>query len=123
MWQLIPHGNWLRQYLSAGISDLVSHSPPHCFLRNYLFGGMPQGDDAYRQDLYGPEIIVERVIRANGSTSYKLMNGTTKKKVADKARELTAIVDQFDIQVDNPIAILSQEESKRFLKSKDPKDM
>jgi chromosome segregation ATPase len=84
---------------------------------------MPQGDDAYRQDLYGPEIIVERVIRANGSTSYKLMNGTTKKKVADKARELTAIVDQFDIQVDNPIAILSQEESKRFLKSKDPKDM
>jgi hypothetical protein len=58
-----------------------------------------------------------------GQTSYKMMNGDTNKKIADKARELQAIVDCFDIQVDNPIAILNQEESKRLIKSKDPKEL
>ena len=36
---------------------------------------------------------------------------------------MTLITDHFDIQVDNPIAILCQEEAKKFIKSKDPKAM
>ncbi|XP_062582956.1 uncharacterized protein LOC134244719 [Saccostrea cucullata] len=36
--------------------------------------------------------------------------------------ELTAILDQFNIQVDNPVAILNQDTSRNFLNSKSPQD-
>ena len=42
--------------------------------------------------------------------------------VSTKKEELDAILEQFNIQVENPITILNQDASKTFYYSKNPKD-
>jgi structural maintenance of chromosomes protein 6 len=79
-----------------------------------------QGPDAYRPDAYGKTIVVERIINKAGTSSYKLKNGATGKVVASTAGELRAIVEHFDIQVDNECAVLMQETSKKFLHGDSP---
>eukprot|EP01122_Echinamoeba_exundans_P015022 TRINITY_DN6964_c0_g1_i1.p1 TRINITY_DN6964_c0_g1~~TRINITY_DN6964_c0_g1_i1.p1 ORF type:complete len:1161 (+),score=316.25 TRINITY_DN6964_c0_g1_i1:47-3529(+) len=79
-----------------------------------------QGPDAYRPDAYGKTIVVERHISKAGQSSYLLKNGATGKTVAKTAGELRAIVEHFDIQVDNECAVLMQETSKRFLHGDSP---
>ena len=57
---------------------------------------------------------------AASSTYYcNLIAGQT---ISTKREELMAILDQFNIQVDNPVAILTQETSRNFLHSKNAKD-
>ncbi|KAJ8018107.1 Structural maintenance of chromosomes protein 6 [Holothuria leucospilota] len=80
-----------------------------------------QGTDAYRHDLYGSSIRVERRLTADGSSSYKLKSAKGQ-VVSTKREELSRILDQFNIQVDNPVAILNQDTSRNFLFSKDPRD-
>ena len=46
----------------------------------------------------------------------------TGKVISTKREELAHIVDQFNIQVDNPVAILTQETSRNFLHSKSAHD-
>ncbi|KAJ8033739.1 Structural maintenance of chromosomes protein 6 [Holothuria leucospilota] len=79
-----------------------------------------RGTDAYRHDLYGSSIRVERRLTADGST-YKLKSAKGQ-VVSTKREELSRILDQFNIQVDNPVAILNQDTSRNFLFSKDPRD-
>ncbi|XP_044022081.1 structural maintenance of chromosomes protein 6 isoform X2 [Siniperca chuatsi] len=42
--------------------------------------------------------------------------------ISNKKEELTAILDHFNIQLDNPVSILNQEMSKQFLHSKNESD-
>lgn len=44
------------------------------------------------------------------------------KVISTKKDDLTRILDQFNIQVDNPVAVLNQDTSKNFLNSKSPQD-
>ncbi|XP_015750805.1 PREDICTED: structural maintenance of chromosomes protein 6-like, partial [Acropora digitifera] len=44
------------------------------------------------------------------------------KVVSHKKDELNHILDQFNIQVDNPVSVLNQDTSRNFLNSSDPKD-
>lgn len=46
----------------------------------------------------------------------------TGKTISNKREELNHILDQFNIQVDNPVTVLNQEVSKNFLFSKNPND-
>ena len=102
-------------------STVVMHGKESALVRITLYN---EGDDAFDQKRYSDLIAVERIIRAStGSSSYKIMNGRTKKTISTKKADLSMITDHFDIQVDNPIAILCQEEAKKFIKSKDPKAM
>lgn len=82
-------------------------------LRNY-------GEDAYKPDLYGRSITVERRFFSNGTSSYKLKS-ENHKVIANKKEELAHILDQFNIQVDNPLCILNQDASRKFLQSENPK--
>ena len=45
-----------------------------------------------------------------------------KKVIATTASELHAMLEQFNIQINNPVAILMQETSKQFLSTAKPKD-
>ena len=45
------------------------------------------------------------------------------KTVSTRKMDLTRILDHFNIQVENPVAILNQETSKNFLCSKNPADV
>ncbi|NWI90720.1 SMC6 protein, partial [Pitta sordida] len=80
-----------------------------------------QGRDAFKPEMYGSSIIVNQRVHQDGSRSYKLKSksGTL---VSSKKEELVRILDHFNIQVDNPVSILTQEMSKQFLQTKSGND-
>ena len=65
-----------------------------------------QGDEAFRHDVYGDRIYVERRFSAT-SSQYKIMSAD-RKVVATTRKELDAICDHMNIQVDNPLNVLTQ---------------
>ncbi|NXX17970.1 SMC6 protein, partial [Podargus strigoides] len=80
-----------------------------------------QGRDAFKPEAYGGSIIVSQRINLDGSRSYRLKSksGTL---ISSKKEELIGILDHFNIQVDNPVSVLTQEMSKQFLMSKNEGD-
>ncbi|NXV83908.1 SMC6 protein, partial [Atlantisia rogersi] len=80
-----------------------------------------QGRDAFKPELYGSSIIVNQRINLDGNRSYRLKSksGTL---ISSKKEELLGILDHFNIQVDNPVSVLTQEMSKHFLQSKNEGD-
>ncbi|XP_057287768.1 structural maintenance of chromosomes protein 6 isoform X2 [Pezoporus wallicus] len=80
-----------------------------------------QGRDAFKPEVYGSSIIVNQRINLDGSRSYRLKSksGTL---ISSKKEELVGILDHFNIQVDNPVSVLTQEMSKHFLQSKNEGD-
>ncbi|CAN7939185.1 unnamed protein product, partial [Ixodes hexagonus] len=83
-------------------------------LKNY-------GRDAYKPEEYGNSIIIHRRLTAEGSSTYKLKSETGT-VISTKRDELLHILDQFNIQIENPVMILNQETSRNFLQSKSAKD-
>ncbi|RHZ75652.1 hypothetical protein Glove_212g65 [Diversispora epigaea] len=80
-----------------------------------------RGSDAYRHDIYGDSIIVERRISRDGSNGYKIKT-CEGKVVSGKREELNSILDHMAIQVDNPMNVLSQDTARQFLQSSSPED-
>ncbi|XP_041277529.1 structural maintenance of chromosomes protein 6 isoform X2 [Onychostruthus taczanowskii] len=80
-----------------------------------------QGRDAFKPELYGTSIIVNQRINQDGSRTCKLKSkaGTI---ISSKKEELLGILDHFNIQVDNPVSVLTQEMSKQFLQTKNEGD-
>ena len=80
-----------------------------------------RGDDAYQHDVYGDLITVQRTISLGGGfNGYKLLDEEGKEMSRNK-KDLDAMLDQLNIQVENPVAVLDQEEAKTFLCGK-PKE-
>ncbi|XP_030627220.1 structural maintenance of chromosomes protein 6 [Chanos chanos] len=80
-----------------------------------------RGTDAYKGDIYGDTISIEQRITSDGCRTCKIKSKTGL-VISNKKEELTAILDHFNIQVDNPVSILNQEMSKQFLHSKSEAD-
>ncbi|NXO79329.1 SMC6 protein, partial [Sitta europaea] len=80
-----------------------------------------QGRDAFKPELYGTSITVNQRISQDGSRTCKLKSksGTI---ISSKKEELIGILDHFNIQVDNPVSVLTQEMSKQFLQTKNEGD-
>eukprot|EP00535_Pseudo-nitzschia_heimii_P003888 CAMPEP_0197177072 /NCGR_PEP_ID=MMETSP1423-20130617/2806_1 /TAXON_ID=476441 /ORGANISM="Pseudo-nitzschia heimii, Strain UNC1101" /LENGTH=1222 /DNA_ID=CAMNT_0042626559 /DNA_START=130 /DNA_END=3798 /DNA_ORIENTATION=+ len=79
---------------------------------------MNKGTDAYEHDVYGDFITVERTIALRGGyNGYKLFNADNIEQSRSK-RDLDEMLDKLNIQVENPVAILDQEEAKKFLTGK-----
>ncbi|KAF1784932.1 P-loop containing nucleoside triphosphate hydrolase [Phytophthora cactorum] len=76
------------------------------------------GSDAFHPGKYGKQIIVERLIRRDGSAEYRLKNeqGLLVSKLKS---DLDAMMDHLNIQTDNPCAGTSQDKYKFFLQSTD----
>jgi hypothetical protein len=72
------------------------------------------GKDAYKPELYGDIISIERRFTRDGTTGYKLKSkgGQT---ISSKRDELEEILDHIQLQVDNPMTILSQDTARKFL--------
>ncbi|KAJ3607116.1 hypothetical protein NHX12_026630 [Muraenolepis orangiensis] len=75
------------------------------------------GRDSYKPEDYGQTIIIDVKLTREGIRTYKLKNKSGQ-IVSTKKEELLAMLDNFNIQVDNPMSILTQEMSKQFLHSK-----
>ncbi|PWY97252.1 P-loop containing nucleoside triphosphate hydrolase protein [Testicularia cyperi] len=81
-----------------------------------------EGSDAFRPDIYGSRIIVERKILAEGGGSWKLRDSAGK-TVSTARSELESFCDYANIQADNPIHILTQDTARQFLGSSDPSEL
>ena len=66
-----------------------------------------EGEDAYKPSVYGKSIVVTRRFTKEGNSSYKIKSKDGK-TISTKREELSAICDHMNIQVDNPLNILSQ---------------
>jgi structural maintenance of chromosomes protein 6 len=66
-----------------------------------------QGDEAYKYDLYGDSIVITRRFTKEGSSSYRIKSRDGK-IISTKREELSAICDHMNIQVDNPMNVLTQ---------------
>jgi structural maintenance of chromosomes protein 6 len=77
-----------------------------------------KGDDAFEHDTYGDSITVERTISLrSGYNGYKLFDQHGHEQSRSK-KDLDEMLDKLNIQVENPVAILDQEEAKKFLTGK-----
>lgn len=94
--------------LSSFIKDGTSFSRVTVTIDN-------RDSNPYKKDQYGDKIIVERHIEKN-SSSYKIYN-EFKKTVSTRKDELESILHHYNIIVDNPMAILTQDAARTFITS------
>ncbi|KAJ7600936.1 P-loop containing nucleoside triphosphate hydrolase protein [Mycena floridula] len=73
-----------------------------------------QGDEAFKPELYGKSIVITRKFTKEGSSSWKIMSKHGK-VISTKKDELSAICDHMNIQVDNPMNVLTQDAARQFL--------
>lgn len=72
-----------------------------------------EGADAFKPNLYGKVITVERRITESGQSF--TMKDERGKKVAHKREDLQELLDHFNIEVENPCVIMTQDKSREFL--------
>lgn len=94
---------------------LNSHSIITVRLRN-------RGKESWRYNDYGQSIIIERHLLRDGGGYYNIKDFTGKRIVAKGHSEVQSILDHFNIQINNPTAILMQDTSRQFLTTASPKD-
>ena len=80
-----------------------------------------RGDDAFMPEIYGRSIIVVKKIPKDGATSLKIKNEAGQPTQHMTSARLNEILEHFNIQINNPCAILLQETSKEFLAKSTPK--
>ncbi|EEA19748.1 Structural maintenance of chromosomes protein 6 [Talaromyces marneffei ATCC 18224] len=78
-----------------------------------------QGDGAYMPNEYGKSIIVERSFSKSGTSGFKIKSEAGK-IISTKKGDLDAITDYFNLQIDNPMNVLSQDMARQFLSSSSP---
>mmetsp|Transcript_3048 Transcript_3048/g.6871 ORF Transcript_3048/g.6871 Transcript_3048/m.6871 type:complete len:1302 (+) Transcript_3048:476-4381(+) len=77
-----------------------------------------RGEDAYEPETYGDLITVERSIALKGGyNGFKLLDSKGVEQSRQR-KDLDDMLDKLNIQVENPVALLDQEESKKFLTGK-----
>ncbi|KAK4549245.1 hypothetical protein LTR36_007703 [Oleoguttula mirabilis] len=77
------------------------------------------GDAAFKPDIYGRSITVERHFSKSGGSGFKLKNAEDK-TISTKKADLDEILDFFAFQLDNPINVLSQDKARQFLSNSSP---
>ncbi|KAK6790016.1 hypothetical protein RDI58_013816 [Solanum bulbocastanum] len=101
--------NTLKDFIKTG----CSHALVHVEMKN-------RGEDAFKAEAYGDLIMIER--RISESTSSIVLKNYQGKKVAAKREELQELIVHFNIDVENPCVIMSQDKSREFLHSGNSKD-
>lgn len=73
------------------------------------------GGDSYERDRYGDRIIVIRHITDSGTSSYKIQdcNGRT---ISKSRTDLLKMALFMNIQVDNPVCVMTQDATRSFLR-------
>eukprot|EP01018_Ginkgo_biloba_P007528 Gb_31282 [translate_table: standard] len=79
-----------------------------------------EGEDAYKHEVYGDKIIIER--RITETTNSTVLKDYLGKKVAHRREELHELVEHFNIDVENPCVIMTQDKSREFLHSGNDKE-
>jgi structural maintenance of chromosomes protein 6 len=72
------------------------------------------GKDSYKPELYDDVIAIERRFSKDGTSGYKIKSKTGH-VVSTKREELQEILDHIQLQVDNPMTVLTQDTARQFL--------
>ncbi|KAG6853816.1 hypothetical protein C0991_001062 [Blastosporella zonata] len=81
-----------------------------------------QGEEAYKPHEYGKSIIVSRRFTKEGASTWKIKGVKSSQTISSKKEELAAICDHMNIQVDNPMNVLTQDAARQFLSASAPAD-
>lgn len=74
-----------------------------------------EGPDAFEPENFGNRIIVVRTIMERGGGNYKILS-QSKEVVSKSKNKLELILRYFEITVNNPITILTQDCARTFLR-------
>ncbi|KOS17628.1 Structural maintenance of chromosomes protein 6 [Escovopsis weberi] len=77
------------------------------------------GSDAYKPDLYGNSIIVERHFSKTGASGFRIKSETGR-VISVKKQDVEDISEWFALQMGNPLTVLSQDNARQFLNSATP---
>ena len=80
-----------------------------------------QGQSAYKHEEYGDHIIVERQFSRSGASGFKIKSSTGR-IITTKKMDLDDICDNFALQIDNPMNVLTQDMARQFLNNSNPYD-
>mmetsp|Transcript_18798 Transcript_18798/g.52504 ORF Transcript_18798/g.52504 Transcript_18798/m.52504 type:complete len:1214 (+) Transcript_18798:218-3859(+) len=107
-----------RTNRARNLKDLVRKDTSHAYAKVRVTL-LNKGDDAYDHKTYGDYITVERTISLHSGAynGYKLYDENDK-EISKSKKVLLEILDKLNIQVENPVAILDQEDAKKFLTGK-----
>jgi len=94
---------------TRGAPTLVWLAPWQIHLAN------PFLSDPYKYDEFGDTLIVEHRIEKNGPGSYRLKSGCGASDRKSNKKEVEELCEHFNIQCENPCALLTQEAAKKFL--------
>lgn len=94
------------------------HHDRNCILKVKIKN---QGTSAYRADVYGESIIVERHFSTHGNSSFKL-KAASGRVISQKRSELDEIADYYALQLDNPVNVLTQDQARQFLNASSASD-
>ncbi len=75
-----------------------------------------RGQDAYKPDIYGESVIVERHFSKSGASGFKVKTALGQ-TYSTKKQEVDELAEYYALQVDNPLNILSQDNARQFLNS------
>jgi len=84
----------LRSLKSFSVSEVTIH------IKN-------EGEEAYKPKDFGKSIVITRRFTRDGASTWKIKSKDGK-VISTKKEELAAICDHMNIQVDNPMNILTQ---------------
>ncbi|RAL44340.1 hypothetical protein DM860_017446 [Cuscuta australis] len=101
--------NTMKDFIKTGCSYALIHVE----IKNH-------GEDSFKPETYGRAIIVER--RISESASSIILKNHQGKKVASRREDLFELVEHFNIDVENPCVIMSQDKSREFLHSGNDRD-
>ncbi|GHJ88325.1 hypothetical protein NliqN6_4727 [Naganishia liquefaciens] len=101
-----------------GVKDFVKSGTDRALVRVTLRN---DGVDPFKYEEYGDSIDIERSITKEGQTQYKIKGRLGQKAVTARQARVTLgqLLDHFDIQVDNPMTVLNQDQSRHFLANAD----
>ena len=103
IWSKVAFGASARETeRGKSLEGFIRHGQPSCLVQLTL-RNFPK-EDAYRPDVYGDRIIIERRISSSASSGYSI-KGADEKKVSNQRQELVKILDHYNIQVDNPCSV------------------
>ena len=92
--------------------SLIKHGADYALISVHLANG---GEDPWKADEFGDTIVAERRLERTGAGSYKLKDGPDGTARRSTHAEFAELCLHFNIQADNPCALLTQEHAKKFL--------
>ncbi|KAJ9656420.1 Structural maintenance of chromosomes protein 6 [Neophaeococcomyces mojaviensis] len=104
-------GGSLKRFIKEG----ADASRIICRLKN-------RGEGAFMPEEYGDIIEIERHFSRAGTSGYKIRSAGGRRIVSTKKADLEAILDHFNLQIDNPLNVLSQDMARSFITSANAAD-